>query len=112
MKHIKEYRPFVDKPPKIGEYFICHDDITENRLLKLFLANNIGKCVEVRQHTALYPYTLTYNNIPESILKDFNNGSLDFKNSRQFSLKEIVRYATPQEILEYDFYDAQEKYNL
>jgi hypothetical protein len=60
----------------------------------------------------MYPYIMRYNNIPDKLYKQFNNTGIDLENARKFSKKEIIRYATPQEIEQYKLNTIQNKYNI
>jgi len=105
MKYIKTFETLRRKP-KVGDYVRCQEQIysTDNGIC-LFIKSNIGVIVNIKPKVN-HPYFIKYINIPANIEQRFVDGV------REFSLEEIKRFATAEEIEEYEMKQNAIKYNL
>jgi hypothetical protein len=106
MKYLRKFEHNILKP-KIGDYLICKEPAVDNDVAK-FTSSNVGKFV-MKSEDINYPYILTFNNVPKEFLAFFNIGA---PNGRLFARSEFVRYATPEEIEEYELNNKSNKFNL
>ena len=104
MKHLKYFENNIQ--PQVGDYVQCKESTYAggDDIVKKFILSNIGKIVNIEPD--MFPFKIKYVNIPEHLTHRFND------NNRKFSIDEIIRFARPDEIEEYEIKENSEKYNL
>jgi len=115
MKYIKTYENINEDAPQVDDYVIC-EEYSDERELDIFLANNIGKIVDIEKNTYFAGikdiiYWVKYDsNIGEELETSFNFGKYMEKNTRPFDKKEIKYWSKNKEELEHII--SANKYNL
>jgi len=66
MKYIKKFE-MNENEPSVGDYVICH---TYNTSESDFVNNRIGKLIKIDYENGVFPYYITYDNIPEILVND------------------------------------------
>ena len=106
MKHLKIYEELNNTKPKIGDYVICKDYLTE---VYNFVLNNIGQIIDIVSNYHGDQYVIKFENIPENIKNWFYNYNND-RNTRSYDENEILYFSNNKEDLEIIL--QTKKYNL